>query len=196
MVNEQRPRPDAVMRQLLSKHVTAFRITPSIRGRDTWLDGPGMAAMWECAAETRQAMCCLINPWDLTAVDGICQKYPDTPVVIDHFSRIGADGSIGLENVKRLCKLARHQNTSVKISAYYALGKKKPPYLDLIPMIRHLYEAFGPQRMMWASDAPYQLQHEHSYRASISLVRDQLDFISNEDRQWLLTRTAERVYFA
>lgn len=62
-------------------------------------------------------------------------------------------------------------------------------------MIKRLYEAFGPQRLMWASDSPYQLQGGNNYRASISLIRDKLDFISAEDRQWLLAKTAERVFF-
>jgi predicted TIM-barrel fold metal-dependent hydrolase len=83
----------------------------------------------------------------------------------------------------------------VKISAFYALGQKKPPHLELIPMIKALYEAFGPQRLMWASDSPYQIQGANNYGASISLVRDKLDFITAEDRQWLLRKTAERVFF-
>jgi predicted TIM-barrel fold metal-dependent hydrolase len=83
----------------------------------------------------------------------------------------------------------------VKVSAFYALGRKQPPHLELVPMIKRLYETFGPQRLMWASDCPYQLQKGNSYRASISLVRDKLDFVSAEDRQWLLRKTAEKVFF-
>ena len=55
--------------------------------------------------------------------------------------------------------------------------------------------AFGPKRLMWASDSPYQLQGVNTYRASIGLVRDRLDFLSKEDREWLLAKSAEAVYF-
>jgi hypothetical protein len=48
---------------------------------------------------------------------------------------------------------------------------------------------------MWASDSPYQLEGENTYRASISLVRDNLDFLTKTDREWLLRNTAEKVYF-
>lgn len=195
MVDELKPNPGEAMRRLLKKHVTGFRITPAIRGRDKWLKSAGMTAMWRCAALTRQALCCLINPQDLADVDAMCGKHPQTPVVIDHFGRVGIDGTIREADVKRLCRLARHKHTFVKISAFYALGKKKPPYLDLVPMIRRLFETFGPARLMWASDSPYQLLGEHTYRASISLVRDRLDFLSPSDRQWLLRKTAEKVYF-
>ena len=83
----------------------------------------------------------------------------------------------------------------MKVSAYYALGKKQPPYLDLVPMIRRLLDAYGPERLMWASDSPYQLVGEHTYAASIALIRDRADFLSATDREWLLRKTAEKVYF-
>jgi predicted TIM-barrel fold metal-dependent hydrolase len=195
MVDDQQPHPDLAMRKLLKQHVTGFRITPALRGA-AWLSGPGMAAMWKCAAETRQAMCCLIDAKYLPAVDAMCEANPDTPVVIDHFARVGIDGTIREADLQQLCRLARHRQTYVKVSAFYALGKKQPPYLDLVPMIRRLVDAYGPQRLMWASDNPYQSQPPHTYSASLALVRDHLPFLSDEDRQWLLRKTAEKVYFA
>jgi len=195
MVDDTAPKPDAAMRTLLKQKVTGFRITSWIRGKDKWLTGDGIAAMWKCAAQTRQAMCCLMDRADLPAVDAMCRKHPDTPVVIDHFARIGVDGKIRDADVKRLCGLSKHKQIHVKISAYYALGKKTPPYLDLLPMIRRVYEAYGPQRLMWASDCPYQLGGKNTYGDSINLVKNKLDFASKADKEWLLRKTAEKVYF-
>ena len=98
--------------------------------------------------------------------------------------------------MKNLCKLAEHKRVTVKTSACYALGKKKAPYLDLAPMFGPLLDAFGPQRLMWASDCPFQVLNGHTYRASIDLVRERLEILSDSDRQWLLGKTAERVFFA
>ncbi len=197
MVDDHQPDPGAAMKKLLPQGVTGFRITPFIRKDqpEQWLDNAGMREMWKTGAETGQAMCCLINPEQLAGVDAMCERYPETPVVIDHFARIGVDGQMRDEQIALLTRLSRHKKANVKISAYYALGQKKPPHLELIPMIKRLYETFGPQRLMWASDAPYQIQGANNYKASISLVRDKLDFISAEDRQWLLAKTAERVFF-
>jgi predicted TIM-barrel fold metal-dependent hydrolase len=195
MIDDTRPKPDVAMRELLPKRVRGIRITPRIRG-DRWLEGEGMDAMWKCGAETGQAMCCLIDAKDLPGVDAMCQRHPETPVVIDHFARIGVDGTVRDADVAALAGLAKHKRVSVKLSAYYALGKKQPPYEDLAPMIRQLLDAFGPERCMWASDSPYQIQGDNSYAASVALIRDRLDFLSAGDKQHLLTKTAERVYFA
>lgn len=195
MIDDSKAHVDAKMKTLLKEHVTGFRITPWVRKDAHWLDNDGMKLMWKTAATTGQAMCCLINPDNLPEVELMCADFPDTKVVIDHFARIGVDGTIGEEDLQNLCGLAKHQNTAVKVSAYYALGKKKPPYDDLIPMIRRLVDAFGPERLMWASDSPYQLDGDNTYAASIALIRDRIDFLSKEDRDWLLRKTAERVYF-
>jgi predicted TIM-barrel fold metal-dependent hydrolase len=183
------------MIRLQTLHVHGYRITP---GSDPtgWLDAPGMQEMWKTGGEKRIAMCPLIGPNAFASVDRMCTRFPDTPVVIDHMGRIGADGVIREADVRALCGLARHKNTHVKISAFYAFGKKQYPYTDLAPLIRALFDAYGPQRLMWASDSPFQVQPPHTYAGSIELVRDRLDFLSKADKEWLLRKSAERVFFS
>lgn len=197
MVDDSQAEPGASMKRLLPQGVTGFRITPFLRKEqpEQWLATPGMHAMWTTAAETRQVLCCLINPQDLPGLDAMCEKHPETPVAIDHFARIGADGSIRQQDLDNLCRLARHPQVTVKVSAFYALGKKQPPYRDLVPMIQRLFEVYGRERLMWGSDSPYQLRGVNTYAASVRLVRDHLDFASPQDRQWLLRKTAERLFF-
>ena len=111
-------------------------------------------------------------------------------------ARIGADGEIRDADVRLLCGLARHRNVNVKVSAFYALGRKAAPYTDLAPLIRRVFEDFGPRRLMWASDCPFQVQDGHTYAASLALVREKLPFLSDEDREWLLEKTAHSIFFA
>ena len=74
------------------------------------------------------------------------------------------------------------------------MGKKTPPYLDLVPLIRRVVQAFGPNRCMWESDCPFQVVKDR-YLDSLALVRDHLDFLDKDDRDWLLFRTAEQTLF-
>ena len=149
--------------------------------------------MWGYGAKAGLAMCHLIDPEFLPSVDRMCQRFPDTPAVIDHFARIGIDGTFRRQDLDNLCALATHKQVSVKISAYYALGKKMAPYSDLLPMIRRVLDAFGPERVMWASDGPFQVVDGHQYKPSIDLIK-QME-LSDGDRQWLLQKTAQRVFF-
>jgi predicted TIM-barrel fold metal-dependent hydrolase len=115
-------------------------------------------------------------------------------VIIDHLGRIGMTGSIAAPDVDALCALARHPRVYVKVGAFYALGRKTPPYLDLAPLIERVVMAFGARRCMWESDCPFQVV-SHKYTDSIALIRDRLDFLSKDDRDWLLARTAEQTLF-
>lgn len=188
--------PTATMLRLWQQGVRGVRVRPPTPGDASWLDGPGMLAMWRCGADRAMAICLHIDAIDLPAVDRMCERFPDTPVVVDHCARIGGVGPIREEDLTQLCRLARHKLTRVKLSAFYFLGHKRPPYVDLLPMIRRLCDTFGPERLMWASDCPYQLQLPHTYEASLDLIRLHCNFLSESDQQWILGRTAERVFFA
>jgi predicted TIM-barrel fold metal-dependent hydrolase len=190
------PDPAAAMRQLLPRGVRAFRIVPSYSKLppERWLEPPGYAAMFAAAGGTGQALSCLIDPRAFAEVDRMCRRFPDTTVIIDHLGRIGMTGTIADDDVAALCALAKHPRVFVKVGAFYALGRKTPPYLDLAPLIQRVVAAFGARRCMWESDCPFQVV-SHKYTDSIALVRDRLDFLSPDDRAWLLGRTAFETHF-
>lgn len=196
VVDETAPDVADRIRRLARDGVRGFRIHPGSRPVDAWLGSPGMEALWRTAAEAGLAVCPLINPAALPALDRTCARHPETAVVVDHFARIGIDGQTREADLDALCRLARHRRAHVKVSAFYALGRKAAPYLDLAPMVRRVLDAFGAERLMWGSDAPFQVQEGHTYAASVALVRDRLDFLSAGDRRRLLGETAARVFFA
>ena len=183
--------PDEDMRRLADRGVRGFRVY--LRDERS-LDGSGFERMFAAGATHNLAICPLMNPDALPALDKRCEQFPDTPVIIDHLCRIGGSQPINDANIDSLCAMARHPGVMVKVSAFYALGKKTPPYDDLAPLIRRVYEAFGPERLMWASDCPFQVV-DHTYEDSIGLVRDRLDFLSEEDKVQILRKTAEDFFF-
>lgn len=190
------PDPAKAMAELEPRGVRAFRIQPrySKQPPARWLEPPGYQAMFRQAAQSRQVLSCLIDPDGFAEVDRMCRTHPATPVIIDHLGRIGVAGTIASADVDALCALARHPRLYVKVGAFYALGKKIAPYLDLAPLIQRVVQAFGARRCLWESDCPFQVAHD-KYTDSLSLVRDRLTFLSDEDRQWLLHRTAEELLF-
>jgi predicted TIM-barrel fold metal-dependent hydrolase len=186
--------PDAAMKELASRGVRGFRIVPGSSPQAV-LDTEGMRAIWRCGAEQQLAICPLINPDALPVIDQMCTRFPDTPVVIDHLARISIDGAPREGDIRLLCSLAKHSHVYVKVSAFYALGRKRAPYTDLVPLIRRVFEEYGPRRLMWGSDCPFQVGNGHLYGDSVELVRERLDFVSEQDRAWLLSKTAASLFF-
>ena len=121
---------------------------------------------------------------------------PRRRVVIDHFARIGMKGPVRPDDLDHLCRLADFEHTHVKTSAFYALGAKKAPYTDLAPHDPPL------ARCLWrlAAHVGQRLSvpgtEGHTYANSIALIRDRLDFLTAEDKHWMLRKTAEKVFFS
>ena len=182
------------MRRLADGGVRGFRLGFRDRPAD-WAESAAMDRFWRLAGENRLAICPLLGPESLPAIGRLCSRHPSTTVVIDHLARIGALGPIQEGDVRALEALAAHASVNVKVSAFYALRGQPAPYLKLAPMIRRIFAAFGPRRLMWGSDSPFQVSNGNHYADSFALVHDHLDFLSAADRECLLRTTAERVFF-
>jgi len=184
------------MKDLAKQGVRGFRIYNSGKDVDAWLGSAGMNEMWKVAADEGLNICMLINPETLAAADKMCVKYPQTPVVIDHFARVGMADFVTRAHLDRLLHMSVHPKLALKTSAFYALGRKTAPYLDLGSMIKECHQYFGPERLMWASDCPFQVEAGHNYPDSIALIRDRLPFLTGDDKAWMLGKTAEKVFFS
>jgi predicted TIM-barrel fold metal-dependent hydrolase len=197
IVDPLEPDPGRTLAALVPRGIRAVRVQPrySQLPPARWLEPEGYRSLFAAAARFQVAISCLIDPDGFPEVDRMARAFPETPLVIDHIGRIGVDGNIRDADVEALCALAAHPKMHVKIGAFYALGLKAAPHLDLAPLIRRVVAAFSPKRCLWESDSPFQVQPPHTYADSVALVRDHLDFLSDDDRAWLLARTAETLLF-
>ena len=94
--------------------------------------------------------------------------------------------------------MARYPRVMIKLGPFQALGDGKAPYLDLLPLIQRVVDAFGPERIMWASDSggPVWMQDPASdFAASIALIRDHANFLSAGDKEQILVKAAEDFFF-
>jgi predicted TIM-barrel fold metal-dependent hydrolase len=97
------------------------------------------------------------------------------------------------EELRKLLALARYPKVFVKISHTWSLSKQPYPYADAQEQVKRLYDVFGPQRLMWGTDWPLVERH-CGYAKALALVRDEMKFLSEEDKSWILSKTVERVW--
>ena len=192
--------PDRTMVSLAERGVVAFRIRgkstrPPLGDGPKWMDHPGFEKMFAAGAKHNLALSFLMTPADLPELDRMCRRFGDTPVIIDHFCLIGRQNMFVEDEIKALCRMARHKRVMVKLGAFYGLGKKQPPYLDMLPLIRRVVDAFGPERCMWESDAPLQAKDGNTFEAAVAVIRDHADFLSASDKRQILVKTAEDFFF-
>ena len=194
------PSPERTMKALAKKGIYSFRIRgrstrPAFDNRQQWMDHPGFEKMFSTGAKHNLILSFLMTPADLTELDRMCGRFPETPVIIDHFCLIGKNNRYFEREIQELCQIARHPRVMIKLGAFYALGMQKPPYRDMLGLIRRVVDAFGPERCMWESDAPLQTKKGHSFKDAVAIIQEHAEFLSDTDKQQILAGTAESLFF-
>lgn len=185
--------------QLKRDGVRGLRIGPTryadrtlVKEPNNWLKAAAMRRLWTLATEQDLILCPLISAEYLPTLEPMLTEFPDTRIVIDHFGHADADKP---DELQALLKLARHRNVHVKASGFYKFGDRKAPYDDLSQILRHVTDTFGPHRVLWGSDCPYQIQNDNTYQAAITLIESGLDFLDAAARMAILRDNAARLFF-
>jgi predicted TIM-barrel fold metal-dependent hydrolase len=95
--------------------------------------------------------------------------------------------------LKKLLALADYPRVFVKISHLWSLSAEKYPYKDTYDLVKRVYDAFGPKRLMWGTDWPI-VEKYCGYAKALALYREELGFLTAEDRRWILGGTALKLW--
>ncbi len=78
-------------------------------------------------------------------------------------------------------------------NSYAADAMKRYPWTDTHEQVKKVYHAFGGSRIMWGTDWPVCLSRA-TYAQTLSVVRDEMDFFTPEDKEWVLGKTALQLW--
>lgn len=197
IVDERRADLGLHLRVLRRQGVRGIRIGPAryadrtlVKDPQKWLEAPAMRDLWRLATDEGLVLCPLISAEYLPSLDRMLSDFPATTVALDHFAHAQQ-----ADHLADLARLARHPTVHVKVSGFYKFGDRQPPYDDLAPMIRTVHQTFGPDRMLWGSDCPYQLLNGNDYPRAVALIGSGLGFLDAQARMKVLRTTAERLFF-
>jgi len=190
-VNPQDPSaPDHLSRLVEEQHFHGVRLSPAADARGDWIRGPLMMPLWMRANRLRVPMTILAPVTRMPDVGALADKFPDLTIVIDHMADCPLDQPAELT---KLIALRRHPKLFVKISHTWSLSKQPYPYPDSQEQVKRIYDAFGPKRLMWGTDWPM-VEPYCGYDKALAVVRDEMKFLNEDDKSWILSKTIERVW--
>jgi len=64
---------------------------------------------------------------------------------------------------------------------------------DTYDLIERIYDAYGPQRLLWGTDFPG-VMVKCGYANAVELVRTHIPFFTEDDKDWIFHKTAEKVF--
>ncbi|MDR3473286.1 MAG: amidohydrolase family protein [Devosia sp.] len=191
------------------------RFNPDLAGArerlETWLEQPGMlgirmtfykpvwarwlapgAVDWFWSGCERLGIPLgALAPGMLREIGQLAERHPGLTIALDHLARrsdLRDDECFA--DLDELLALAHFPNIAVKATALPCYSTQPYPFGNLGPYLRRLYDTFGPERIMWGSDLT---RLPCSYQECLDHVRRGLDFLTDEDRGWILGRTAARL---
>lgn len=168
------------------------RLSPAMGPEGDWInDRALMDPIWSRAAELGIPLCVLCPIGRIPDVERVIQRYDGRlDVCIDHMADCPIDQP---DELKKLLALARYPRVFVKLSHLWSLSRQEYPYRDTHDQVRRLYDAFGPQRLMWGTDWPA-IETFCGYARALALYRDEIKFFNDEDRRWILGQSALRLW--
>lgn len=190
-VNPEDPAaPEHLARLTIDEGFRGVRLSPSDKADGDWIRGPLMKPLWRQAADLKVPMTILAAPSRMPDLIPWIEQNPDLTVVIDHM----ADSPLNHpDELNKLLALARYPQVYVKNSHMWSLSQQPYPYPDAAQQVKQVFDAFGPQRLMWGTDWPICL-NKLSYAQAVALYRDHLAWLTPKDRDQILYKTVQQIW--
>ncbi|MEW6751706.1 MAG: amidohydrolase family protein [Candidatus Latescibacterota bacterium] len=190
-VNPQDPAaPDHLSMWTEERGLHGVRLSPARDGRDDWFTSSLMDPLFARAQDLGVPMLILTGPPRLPDLARLLDRYGELDTVIDHMADCSPQDAQGR---RLLLEMARYPRVFVKISHTWGLSAEGYPWGDTHGLVQDVYQAFGPQRLMWGTDWPVCLAHAR-YGQTLSVVRDEMRFFTPEDLEWVLGKTVLRLW--
>lgn len=153
-----------------------------------WLTDGTADWLWP-AAEKASIPIMFLTSGKLPEFARIAERHPRLTLIIDHMGlsvEIARNKMIPTA-IEQAVALAKYPNVSVKLSATPAYSSEPYPFRDMAPHIRRLFDAYGPQRCYWGTDMTNSFSRA-TYRQRITHFTEELDFLSEDDKDWVMGR--------
>jgi predicted TIM-barrel fold metal-dependent hydrolase len=166
------------------------RLSPAVGASGEWFTSQDLDPLWRRTQDLQIPMCILTHQERLPDLESWIKKYEDVQVCVDHMAWPALDQK---DPVANLLKLAAYPNVFVKISGTWAVSEESYPYGDTHSAVGQIYDTFGPERLMWGTDWPL-VENKCGYTGALNMVNKELDFLTDEDREWILAGTVLKLW--
>ena len=161
--------------------------------------------IWKHAAEKDHVVWLYTPAADAHLIPYLLEAFPQVRVVLNHLGICTGKGKFSWDEQGRpriatpaynpayhtTYRLNRYENVVVKLSGQSAFSHEDYPYRDLARWHQLLLDAFGPRRLMWATDFPWILE-DPGYGRLTGVIRELLPDLTETEHDAIMGATAKR----
>ncbi len=184
----------------LAEAVEKYRLkgfTHYLRDDFDWFESSEGLAFFEQAAELNQIASLALSPAWMPALRKLARRFPTVPFLCHHMASLKVGEPPPRPLLQEVLNSADVPNIHIKLSGFQYTSETawEYPYSDCMWIVRKLYEAYGPERMCWASNYP-PVARASTYQHSLEAVRTHCSFIAKADMDLVLGGNMERLLAA
>jgi L-fuconolactonase len=184
------PDAAAVAKNWLVRGITGLRIFTggSTKKVDaSTLDDARSYPVWKLMSERGLSMCVQTG---IPATISLANRFPNVPIILDHFGRPDAGGGPPYDAAAPLMSLAALSNVYLKFTPV-VLNRLKECNADVHAFMAKLVQEFGANRIAWGSNWP---NSPGTLKQHVAIAKAALAGLSEADRDAILGGTALRLY--
>lgn len=171
-------------------HMLGVRMSFHVRPFVGWLDDGSLDWFW-ASCERLQIPVMALVPGIAGKILRVAARHPNLTLLIPHMGcRLDFRGADAFSDFSNLLALARYPRVAVMVSSVPCFSSEPYPFRDMHPFIRRVYDAFGARRMLWGADLS---RLTSTYCECLELFQEALDFLSKQDREWILGKALAEV---
>lgn len=171
-----------------------LRLRPKKGDEEASFGAPVADALWQRCAELGLVVSVYAGPAHLRTLSELAARFPDVAIVVDHMAHPAPSRGAADEEFRQLLALARRPRVFVKVSGHHYFSDRPYPYEDCWPLVRALYDEFGPERLIWGSDFPHVLL-TCGYRRSLLLLERVHDFLASGELGAIIGGNSAQLYW-
>jgi predicted TIM-barrel fold metal-dependent hydrolase len=155
---------------------TPFSTSGAIKDRD--MKDPAMKKVFRKVGELAMIVQVQLIPYHARGLGELAAGFPNVPVLIDHFGLPARGTATEYDDVVNLSKMPQFY---LKISQLPVNSK---------PMVRRVYDAFGPDRLVWGSYG----SSTSAFEKTLAQIDDVFDFVPEHERAKIRGGNAMRLF--
>ena len=167
-------------------------------GGDAWLSADETHQLWRRAEKLSAIFNFFIRPRQLPKLEKMVRAHPEVRIILDHFSQLDLASEDPEPDIRLLLGMSKYPNVWVKVSELSSVSKSKAyPFADAYPFVKRVYEAFGPDRLLFGTGYPGTARAHYqrpSLEREIDLVRKEIPFFTAGDREKILGQNAAKLW--
>jgi predicted TIM-barrel fold metal-dependent hydrolase len=183
--------PDELSRLVEEGSVTGLRF---MRGRlpETSLGRPETFPLWARLQKLKIPLAVNDRVWELPKIRSAMERYPDVMVAFEHAwgHKVGAPPKYDV--LEPLFAFADNPNVYIK-TAINNLAAAREGGGTPRELYQKLVDVFGAKRIMWSSNYPAHPKFG-SVKERLEVSKQELAFLSRDDQDWILGKTALAFY--